>query len=70
MERSAEQTEAKQGLEFELAVSDDLPFEGTHCIGRVHKGRGLIVHSRDCPEAEMAALRAMLEEHPAAANRS
>jgi hypothetical protein len=26
--------------------------------------------SRDCPEAEMAALRAMLEEHPAAANRS
>jgi (p)ppGpp synthase/HD superfamily hydrolase len=65
-----ERTEGKQGLEFELAVSEDLPLEGSHCIGRVHEGKGQIVHSRECPEAEMAALRAMLEEQPAAANRS
>jgi hypothetical protein len=68
MERT--ETKARRALEFELDVSDDLPFEGTHCIGRVHEGKGQIVHSRECPEAEMAALRAMLEEHPAAANRS
>ena len=68
-QQSMEQrSKAQQGLEFELSVSDDLPLEGTHCVGRVHEGKGQIVHSRDCPEAEMAALRAMLEAHPAAAN--
>jgi hypothetical protein len=50
-----------QGLEFELVVSDDLPLDGTHCVGRVHDGRGTIVHSHECPEADLAALRSMLE---------
>jgi (p)ppGpp synthase/HD superfamily hydrolase len=68
MERT--ETKARRALEFDLYPSDDLPLDGTHCVGRVHDGRGTIVHSHDCPEAEMAALRAMLEEHPAAANRS
>ncbi len=60
--------QTKQGLEFELHVSEELPLDGTHCVGRVQgKGRGVIVHSRECPEADLAAMRAMLEAHPAAA---
>jgi len=66
--RSTEQTETKQGLEFDLFVSDTLPIDGTHCVGRVEgEGRGTIVHSQECPEPDLAALRAMLEAHPAAA---
>ena len=60
--------QTKQGLEFELHVSEELPLDGTHCVGRVQGGRGLIVHSHECPEADLAAMRSMLEAHPAAAN--
>jgi len=60
--------QTKQGLEFDLFVSEELPIDGTHCVGRVQgEGRGQIVHSRECPEADLAAMRAMLEAHPAAA---
>ena len=55
------ETSAKRGREFDLFPSDDLPLDGTHCVGRVHEGRGTIVHSHECPEADMAALRSMLE---------
>jgi hypothetical protein len=66
MERT--ETSAKRELEFDLFPSDDLPLDGTHCVGRVHDGRGTIVHSHECPEADLAELRSMLEAHPAAAN--
>jgi hypothetical protein len=66
--RSMERTGTELSLEFDLYASDDLPLDGTHCVGRVHEGRGTIVHSRECPEADLAALRNMLEAHPAAAN--
>ena len=59
--------QGEQGLEFELHVSEELPLDGTHCVGRVTGSRGLIVHSRECPEADLAAMRAMLEAHPASA---
>jgi len=59
--------QTKQGLEFDLFVSEGLPIDGTHCVGRVQGGRGVIVHSLECPDADMAAMRAMLEAHPAAA---
>jgi len=60
--------QTKQGLEFDLFVSEGLPIDGTHCVGRVQgKGRGVIVHSQECPEEDLAAMRAMLEAHPAAA---
>ena len=62
--RSMEITETKRSLEFDLYASDELPLNGTHCVGRVHEGRGTIVHSHECPEADLAALRAMLEAHP------
>jgi hypothetical protein len=56
-----EQTETRGRLEFDLFPSDDLPLDGTHCVGRVHEGRGTIVHSHECTEADLAALRSMLE---------
>ncbi len=59
--RSTERTETKRSLEFDLYVSEDLPLDGTHCVGRVYEGRGTIVHSHECPEVDLAALRSMLE---------
>jgi hypothetical protein len=56
----------EKGLEFELVVSDDLPLDGTHCVGRVQGGRGLIVHCHECPEADLAAMRSMLDAYPGA----
>jgi hypothetical protein len=35
-----ERTETKRSLEFDLHVSDDLPLDGTHCVGRVQGGGG------------------------------
>jgi len=61
------ETSAKRGLEFDLFPSEDLPLDGTHCVGRVQGGRGMIVHSHECPEADLTAMRAMLEARPAKA---
>jgi len=62
-------TALKRNLEFELYVSDEFPTDGCQCIGRVQgDGRAQIVHSRECPDADLAALRKQLEAHPAAAD--
>ncbi len=52
----------KPALEFDLHVDDRLPHEfGFHCLYRIHCGKGLIIHSPNCPAADMAFAKAQLE---------
>ncbi len=52
----------RRELEFDLRVDDRLPQElGFHCLYRIHCGKGLIIHSPNCPAADMAFAKAQLE---------
>ena len=55
--------QAKQGLFFDISVSDALPIGADHCGGRGpdRHGRVTIVRSRECPEADLAALKERFE---------
>ena len=56
-----EQTETKRGLEFDLKETNTLPIEGVHTpFRRVSEQRGVILHSKDVTEAELAVARGML----------
>ena len=49
-------------LEFDLRETDRLPNElGVHCLYHIQAGRGVIVHSPECPAADLAAAKAQLE---------
>ncbi len=60
MKRS--KTHTRPALEFDLHVDDRLPDElGFHCLYRIEAGRGVIVHSPNCPAVDMAFAKAQLE---------
>jgi hypothetical protein len=57
-----ERTETKRGVVFEYEVWDELPMNGEHCVGSTQgEGRAVILHSSECPEADLAEMRATLE---------
>ncbi len=54
----------KRELEFDLRETDRLPNElGVHCLYHIQAGRGVIVHSPDCPAADMAVARGQLKNY-------
>ena len=60
MKRSKSNT--RRELEFDLRETDRLPNErGVHCLYHIQEGRGVIVHSPECPAADLAAAKEQLE---------
>ena len=54
-------TYTRPALEFELRKTDWLPHEGVHCRYHIQGGKGVIVHSPECPAADLAAAKRQLE---------
>ncbi len=55
-------TYTRPALEFDLKETDRLPNElGVHCLYHIKAGRGVIVHSPECPAADLAAAKTQLE---------
>jgi hypothetical protein len=50
----------ERGFEFVEMISDKLPIDGSHVIGGVRGGRGLIIRSREAPEEDLASMREAL----------
>ena len=60
MKRS--KTYKRPALEFDLKKTDQLPNKlGVHCLYHIQEGRGVIVHSPECPAADLAAAKEQLE---------
>ncbi len=51
----------RPALEFELRKTDRLPHAGVHCYYYIKGDKGVIVHSPDCPAADLAAAKTQLE---------
>ncbi len=54
-------TYRRPALEFNLRETDRLPHEGVHSLYHIQGGKGIIVHSHECPAADLAAAKRQLE---------